>query len=332
MPSRPPQSAADPALEQAFAWLARLNGGGLDAAGLESLSQWRDADPAHERAWRKAQSLWEGMEGLRGRPLPGSQPLPQESASPRLRGPSRPVSPRRRNRRLPLFAAACAGLLAVGLAWLYPPAYWRADYVTAKGEQREIVLPDGSRVCLNTSTLLALHFEDTRRRLELLEGEAYFEVAKDASRPFEVTAAEGSVRAVGTAFAVRRQPPQLRVELLEGIVEVKDPQGQHGARLAPGQTAEIGPWGIRVDKSARPDALAAWKDGYLLLDGLALVEAVAQINRYRPGRVLLLNEALAGRRVSGLFRLDGLDQAVDALAAAVSARKQSVTPYLVLLR
>lgn len=314
-----PRPAADESpLEQACAWLALLHGGRLDEAGREKLRTWRAADPAHEQAWQKAQSVWTAMEDLRERKIPGARPLASERYLPR------------RTRPWPRLLAACLALLAFSLLQLYPPAYWQADYVTAKGEQRDILLPDGSRVRLNTATLLALHFSEKTRQVELLEGEAFFEVAKDPARPFIVSSEEGSVRAIGTAFSVRRQAPLMRVELLHGVVEVSQAQ-QTGKRMTVGQTAEIGAEGVRIGKESPPDALAAWREGYLLLDGAPVAEAVAQINRYRPGRVLLLDNALAARRVSGLFRLDALDQALDAIATAVSARKQTVASYLVIL-
>ncbi|NOV30192.1 FecR family protein [Methylomonas sp. ZR1] len=229
-------------------------------------------------------------------------------------------------------AVACCAMLAVTLTALYPPAFWRADYLTGKGEQRSVTLADGSRVMLNTATALAIHFDAGTPRVELLAGEAFFDVAKNPQRPFVVTAAGSEVRAVGTAFAVKRQSEQTEVELVEGIVEIQDGQ-QHQERLTAGQSASIGASSIALKSVGHPDSMALWRDGYLQFDGLPLSDAIAQINQYRPGRVVLLNTALADKRISGLFRLDALDQAIASLKAAIPALQiVSITPYLVVLR
>ncbi|QSB03671.1 FecR family protein [Methylomonas sp. EFPC1] len=256
-------------------------------------------------------------------------------ASNRLRDFSGGVDNRSRRRhrgRIFGLAVACCALLATTLTVLYPPAFWGADYSTGKGEQRSVTLADGSRVMLNTATALAIHFDAGTRRVELLAGEAFFDVAKNPQRPFVVTAAGSEVRAVGTAFAVKRQSEQTEVELVEGIVEIQDGQ-QHQERLTAGQSASIGANSITLKSAGHPDSMALWRDGYLQFDGLPLSDAIAQINQYRPGRVVLLNTALADKRISGLFRLDALDQAIASLKAAIPALQiVSVTPYLVVLR
>lgn len=242
------------------------------------------------------------------------------------------VNTKTRSRRSLTLAVACCALLAVTLTALYPPAFWRADYLTGKGEQRTVTLADGSRVMLNTTTALAIHFDDNLRRVELLTGEAFFEVAKNPQRPFVVSSAGSEVRAVGTAFSVQRQSAQTQIELVEGIVEIQDDQ-QRRERLTAGQSALISGHAIALQAAKRPENMALWRDGYLQFDGLPLHQAVAQINQYRPGRVVLLNTALADKRISGLFRLDALDQAIASLKAAVpELRIVSVTPYLVVLR
>jgi transmembrane sensor len=265
------------------------------------------------------------MEGLRGRTIPGSEPLLQERYC-KTRSPHA-AQPRYRRRLLSL-AVACSAVL--GMTVCYPPSLIQADYSTGKGEQRSVTLADGSRVTLNTDSALAIHFDDSARRVELLQGEAFFEVAKREHQPFVVTAEGRSVRAVGTAFNVQLRPSQTKVELVEGIVEIED--GQHRERLHAGQTALIGADHIAVPSASPSANMALWREGYLQFDGLPLREAVAQINRYRPGRVLLLNDALADKRVSGLFRLDALDQALASLKSAVPALQTvGITPYLVVL-
>lgn len=360
MSTEPPsQDVTERLLEQACGWLSKLHGGEFSSAEQQQLAAWRETDSAHEQAWQRAQVIWQGLEQLRGRVIPGSASLPVEIDRQVQMRPDRILPPSRRRaassasffrpgskqvvigrqigrpnsaRRFGV-AMACSALLVAGLAALYPPLLWQADYLTGTGQQSSITLADGSRLILNTASAVAIRFDDSVRRVELLKGEAFFEVAKNPQRPFVVTAAGSEVRAVGTAFDVRRQDAQTQVELVEGVVDVRNTQGLTSQRLQAGQIALIADSDITVQVARSPQDLAMWREGYLQFDGLPLHEAVAQINRYRPGRVVLLNSSLADKRVSGLFRLDALDQAILSLQAAVpQLQTVSITPYLVVLR
>ncbi len=333
-----PTPDGDPRLlEQACAWLANMQSGEFSAADRQDLADWREANPAHERAWQQAQAVWQGLGQLRGRPIPGAEPWLQErgraltdaaaTVSVAPNGP--PLRNRRRRLRLAPAIAACA-LLALTLAAFYPPLAWQADYLTGKAEQRRVVLADGSRVILNADSALAIRFDKFQRRVELLRGEAFFEVAKDTQRPFLAATDAGEVRAIGTAFGVRRAGAQTQVELVEGRVEIH--VGDRHNLLDAGQTATIA-GGLLSVRHGRAENMAVWRDGYLQFDGVPLAEAVERINAYRPGKVLLLNSAWADKRISGLFRLDALDQAVAGLGSAVPGLKiVPLTRYLVVLR
>ena len=320
MPTEPTTAETESLLEQACGWLVLVHSGDFNPAAQRQLSAWRHASAAHEQAWQQAQTLWQGMEGLRGKTIPGSQPLLPE----RRRKPS--------NRRVSALAVACSLVLVVTIAIGYPPSLWQADVVTDKGEQRTIHLADGSTAMLNTDTALSIHFDDNLRRIDLLQGEAYFKVAK-GKQAFLVATHNGDVRAVGTAFSVKLEEQAMQVELVEGKVDIQDARHQHRARLNAGQTALISDKQVSVQTAQTPENLALWREGYLQFDGLPLAEAIAQINRYRKGRVVLLNSKLAQQRISGLFRLDALDQAIASFQAAVPQLQVfSVTPYWVVLR
>ncbi len=333
MPSPEPDSASRPLDEQACAWLVRVHSGDMDAAERAQLDRWRSETRAHEQAWRRAEALWRGIEPLRQHAIPGSRPLPSEPALRPARPPNE-ITPNR-TQRSSGWRVAFAGVVlsAMVLCTVFPPLFWQADVRAAKGEVLTRTLADGSRLTLDTDSAIAIDFDSRTRRIRLLWGEAFVEVAKNETLPFVVSAAEGEVRAVGTAFSVRRAKRGLRVELLEGIVEVTDGLHQRNVRLHPGQVAQIDAEGVRVDPPVDVASLASWRHGILQFDGLPLREAIEQINRYRSGRVVLLNERLGGHRVSGLYRLDALDEAVDTLTIAVPGlTKTAVTPYLIFLR
>ncbi len=322
MSTEPP--ANDALLQQALDWLTQQHSGEFSAAQQRQLAVWRKADAAHEQAWQQAQSLWQSMEGLRGRNIPGSQPLLPEIHP-------RPIR-NSQSKRLSTLAIACSILLAVVIPLNYPPSLWQADYVTAKGEQRSLTLADGSTITLNSDSAVSIHFDKNLRRVEVLQGEAFFAVAK-AKQPFVVTTSDGEVRAVGTAFAVQLRHADTQVELVEGKVELQDVSHQQHNRLIAGQSAQISNGQIHIDSSKAPENLALWREGYLQFDGLPLEQAIEQINRYRPGKVVLLNSALAKQRVSGLFRLDALDQAILGFKAAVPQLQSfSLASYWVVLR
>lgn len=313
-------------LQQAAEWLTKLNSGEFSTDDERELNAWRAANPGHELAWRKVQSTWRVMDVLTGSRIPGSEPLRHE----RQRRISKGVRFGQQRGSRAVALAACL-LIAVSLIMLNPPFALQADVMTGKGEQRTITLADNSQVMLNTGTALALRYSDKERRLELLDGEAFFKVAKGKAQPFVVGIAGNEVRAIGTAFNVRREPGGVEVELVEGIVELQYSENQRRTRLKAGESARVSSQGIAVKKHLESD-MALWRDGYLAFDRLPLSDAIAQINRYRTGRIILLNNRYAGHRVSGLFRLNALDQAVDSLKAVVPGIKlRSITPYLIVL-
>ncbi|WP_054774774.1 FecR family protein [Methylogaea oryzae] len=303
--------------------LVRLHSGDMAPGERLSLERWRARSAGHENAWREAEALWQGMDSLCEQAIPGSRPLPQESASagrafPRRRLPSKRWS-----------AVAAAVALAWGLA-IYPPARWLADYSTGTGQMLTVSLEDGSTVTLNTATALRVEFSENRRDIRLLSGEASFKVAKDAGRPFVVASDHGSARAVGTEFLVRETGDGLDVAVLEGTVSM-EAGGQ--ALLSHHQLGSYRQGAaLRVDKAAPVENLAAWRDGYVIFDNTPLRAALAQIDRYRPGRVLLLNEKLADYRVSGVFSVDDIDRALRALGETTPARVAFVSSYVALVR
>lgn len=327
MTSQPTTAATERLLDEACGWVGKMHSGQFGPDAQQQLAAWRAADASHEQAWQNALALWQGMEQLRSRRIPGAEPLLTE----RYRKPA--VRGRQGFKRRAYLAAACCAALAVSLTAYYPPQLWQADYLTHKGERRQISLADGSRVTLNSGSAVELHFDGTVRRVELLQGEAFFQVAKDADHPFIVSTDGREIRAVGTAFDVHRLAGRTAVELVEGIVELQDAAHKHRLRLQAGQAATIDAGGIAIQPPRHAENMALWRDGLLQFDGLPLGAAVEQINRYRPGKVILLNQALAETRISGLFRLDALDQAVASLQTAVPQLQiVQITPYLLVLR
>ncbi|WP_169336755.1 FecR family protein [Woodsholea maritima] len=179
------------------------------------------------------------------------------------------------------------------------------SYHTHIGEQREIALADGTLVTLNTNTAIEVAYSGAERRLDVIRGEAFFDVAHDEMRPFIVHAADSQIRALGTSFIVRREVDRVDVTLLSGIVEVtRGEEGVDRVALEPGDRLRrhIEHSSLAMDRPAL-DVVTAWKNGQLILKNTPLVEALAEMNRYSYRPIRLKGGALQDARLSGVFRV-----------------------------
>lgn len=310
-------SALDPrVLDAAAAWLVRLHDSAATEDDRRACEHWRQSDPAHARAWDRAQTLLARLGGL-----------PPALAMPTL---GRPVRAARR-----AAAAKVAALLALGpsawLAWRVVDAgSWAAEHRTATGEQRGLQLPDGSRVTLNTASALDLRFDAAQRLLVLRAGEILVESAPDpAGRPLRVATREGLLQALGTRFTVRQDSGSTRLAVLQGAVRITPLRGGAHAVLAAGQQTRFS--AEQIDAPMPSDAVAtAWTRGMLLADGMRLADVTAELARYRPG-LLHCDPAVAELRISGAFPLGDTDRVLRMLVstypvdAAVRLRGHWVT-------
>jgi transmembrane sensor len=316
---RPDTTAQEP--RDAAAWVARMGSDQRTRADEEAFDAWRLADPAHTAAFDEHADLWDGVGALGG----------DADARALLLGQG-PANPRRLtlNRRAAMTGVGAAAAASVAVALAPRIDDWRGVYHTAKGQQRQVILSDGSRLMLDTDTRLRVSFSDAERRLTLERGQAHFKVAKDAARPFRVFVGDDEVRAVGTAFDVRRDRTGAKVTLEEGIVAVyrAGTPRVNGARapaavLKPGEQARLAP--AQPVKVASVDLTReqAWRYGRLVFDSAPLGEAVEDLNRYGGRQVVLSDPALAGIKVSGVFHTTDPDAFVEAITAAFPVKLAS---------
>jgi len=182
-----------------------------------------------------------------------------------------------------------------------------------------LALDDGSRVVLDTSSRLRVAYTSAARDVELLGGQAHFEVAKDAHRPFRVRTASAEVVAVGTMFDVVALPTRTMVTLIEGRVNVRTIAGTARVEprveaLTPGEQLGITGDGQLLEKTVvNVENVTAWQRGTIVLDDMALPEALDALNRYSSTRIVILGESLRRQRVSGVFRLGDVETEVSAL-------------------
>ena len=200
---------------------------------------------------------------------------------------------------------------------------------TGTAATRAVALDDGSRIVLDRSSRLRVAFTNSGRDVELLDGQAHFEVAKDARRPFRVRTKSAEVIAIGTMFDVATLPTRTTVTLIEGRVNVRTitdtPQVESRVEaLTPGQQLGITGDGQLLDKKVvQIENVTAWQRGTIVIDDAPLPEALAAMNRYSMTRIVVLGPSLQSRRVSGTFRIGDVETEAIALQRFFGLRETS---------
>ncbi|MBO1011990.1 FecR family protein [Achromobacter sp. SD115] len=301
--------------EQASRWYVLLTSGAETAQDRQAWERWRQADPDHERAWVHLMRADGRMREL------GGSPAYQALTGDRRKG--------RRALIAMLGLVTCTG----GLVWTADRKRWvriSPDYVAGVGEQRTVMLDDGTEVLLNTDSAIDVRYDGRTRRLRLRRGEIQIRTghaAGYAGMPFRVDTPAGGVRALGTRFMVRLDGEQTRVALLEGHVEIEPAAGGSRLLLQPGQATRYGASSI---EPVRPVALAdtAWINAELAADDMPLDRFLAELSRYRHG-LISCDAPAAKLRISGLFPLNDTDRALQAVARLLPVTVTRRSPYWV---
>jgi transmembrane sensor len=310
--------------EEAAEWFVEIRSGDIDAAGREQFDAWVRSSPEHLRAYIEIAAIWNERDTLRARrgadptldltpnapdnviDLPGATASDAPQSAPSARDNPRP-------RRF-LVAACVAGLVVVigSAAWFQSSR--ARTYATDVGEQRLVRLTDGSTVELNSRSLVRVRFSADERRVELLDGQALFHVAKDRARPFIVRSDVLQVRAVGTQFDVNRKRSGTIVTVLEGRVAVtgafaprRVAQAETGTTsfaLTAGEqvtlTPRVAPRPVRTNVSA----VTAWTQHQLVLESAPLTEVAEEFNRYSLRTLVAADHGSEPLLLSGVFSTD----------------------------
>ncbi|UQV46903.1 FecR domain-containing protein [Janthinobacterium lividum] len=306
--------------QDAAEWLTVLMSDEASEAEYAAWQRWRGADPEHERAWQHIDAVSQRFNGMHRGAAAQALAGTQQQA----------VNGKRRQLLAWLGVAAGGGMLAAQTgAWDGVRAL-RADYRTATGERREVVLDDGSVLSLNTGSAVNVRFDASRRLIELLAGEILVTsgdgIGRDA--PLEVATREGLVRALGTRFAVRQQDGYSTVDVFDSAVEIR-PRDGIGAPLL--LTAGRGAAFSRhaPDAPHAIDAYAdAWSRGQLIVDDVTLGDFLADLARYRPGLIHCVPE-VAQLRLSGVFPLADTQRILNMLPNSLPVQVRSRTRYWV---
>ncbi|MFL1546920.1 FecR family protein [Pseudomonas sp. O39] len=319
-----------PAQEQAaLDWLSLLHDQ-PSSGDQATFSRWLRADPAHVEAYSRAQVLWELSE------VPARTLADEDAVA--LQGYLNSMNSSKRSRVArgagALAMAACL-LVMVSLGAGWQPSRWvddfGADYVTAPGEVKTVTLADQTRVTLDADSAIAVDFSHGERHIQLRRGAGFFRVTH-TGQPFVVEAGSGEVRVLGTQFEVRLQPAGAQVTVLSGRVGVTPSRQGPQQVLTAGQQVAYADGVADALHAVDSESRLAWRDGWLNYYKAPLAEVVQDLSRYYPGRILLLNDEMAAKRVSGSFPSKDPVAVLSALQAVLGFEQHTVLGRMIVLR
>lgn len=314
----PEPSRGSPLLGQVVAWLLRLEEAPDDQTLRAEYEAWLAQSEHHRKAHETITLLWRNAEELGSlAPASGRSEVARRTLRrPGVRG----------------FVWGAAALAAC-LAMLTFPAIQRrlaADHSTSVAETRQIELEDGSRVSLNAASSIAVVYRANQRAVTLLAGQAFFEVAPSAERPFVVSASDVRVMVTGTSFSVGTSSAGIAVEVETGTVKVSR-EGTLLAGLEAGQRARIAPGGATMKGTVTPDEVAAWRDHRIVVYQATIRDVVEQIDRYLPAAIVFRDREIADRRVTGVIDLKRPEEALRSVVDMQKGTVTHITPYLVVI-
>lgn len=284
---RPSICPEERAGHEAAVWFARLLDEQSPKSDYAHFRAWLQADEENARAYARLERLWSQA---------GAEPIKAEGAP---------------TRRAFLKSASGAVVLigAGGVVWSISG---RSDFSTGTGEIRTVTLPDGTRVELAAASAISLDFTASIRRILLHRGEAFFAVAPDAGRPFVVDAGMLTATALGTAFSVAIAPERTSVAVTEHDVRVE--ADGLSIDLAEGDAIDWENGALGAVAKGEANGRLGWRSRQLVFLARPLGEVLAEINRWRRGRLLVFDRELARRRVTAIIDLDdiaGIDASLE---------------------
>ncbi|WP_087723483.1 FecR family protein [Pandoraea sp. PE-S2T-3] len=328
----PPKRRLDALERQAMTWVRRMAAGEMTHADGDALREWARRDPSHAQALADARRQWQHLTQAAQQAASASCMAPAKPAVPAPeRKATRGFDPRRR-----WWLAGTAGAFATvaGVAVIGAPlgllpgtAALRADYSTGTGEQRTIALAGNVSVEMNTRTSMALS-AGTTPGINLLGGEAAVDTTR-ASAPFEIVAGAGRTIARSARVEVRNVAQKVCVTCIEGVADVVHTAGR--VQLRARQQLVYDERALQSLVNVGDNDMPAWRDGYLRFAEVPLGEVIDEINRYRPGKVVLVNDKVAARPVTGRFAIRSLDVALGQIERSLQLSAHTLPGGIVLL-
>lgn len=312
---------AQPLSQQAAIWHAQLENPNCSAEQRQAFEAWHNENQEHALAYAQCQLTFEMSAYLSD---DSDIFLERKAAQPAQH--TKAVQWYQQPRQLMQIAAALVLAIGVGLSVEFGLDFSHFDhYSTGIGEQRLVRLEDGSSILLNTDTNLRVRYDDKLRLIELDNGEAYFTVAKNPEKPFEVHAGQSIARALGTQFSVSFLPEKksidkkshnkkISVAVTEGLVEVESDTTLQSkdiiAQLSVGDAIHFDnkklPQKPQIS-SADIKRIEAWQQRKIYFNANTLLEAINEYNRYSDMELLIVDESLKSEQISGLFNVGDID-------------------------
>jgi transmembrane sensor len=319
-------SKSDPLLDEALDWVVRLKTDEPTRAEVDALQRWREQSPAHDAAFKSAIKLF------RTASVAARELADEQQASDVVVAISQPP-PQRLTRRIMLGGAIAA---AAGYMIVRPPlGLWpsleelSADYRTGKGEHRKIAVAPDVSLELNTQTSVALRSTSGETRIELISGEASVAAKLSPSKPLVMLAGNGRISASQADFNARCLDGVVSVTCLDGVVTVE--QNHSTVQLHKAEQVTYSSAGLQQSVPVDAVQVTAWQTGLLIFRDRPLASVVDEVNRYRPGKIIITNAELKRRLVNGTFQLDKLGNFVDQVEQLFGARITSLPGGVVLL-
>lgn len=320
------------AAEEAARWFVRLQSD--DATGDDWLAfeAWLSASPEHQNAYDRVEQLWVEVEAADPRLLEPAPALPPATPARRARGGER--RPRMSRRAFAFAGAAAAASIAVAVVGVNP---WSGaatqSYVAPLGQTRQVELADGTHIRLNAGSRIDVRLERRARRVTMSDGEAVFDVAHDAARPFVIDTGPREVRVLGTEFNLRQRADAFDLAVRRGLVEVRLADDAGAVTKVPaGHRLRAANGSAGVLSETAPDAAFAWTTGQLIYDNAPLTVVAADLSR-SLGVPVRVADAEAGRlRFSGVLTIDDKTLVIRRLEAFAGVRAERVGDGVILHR
>lgn len=331
----------DKASKEATDWLILLQEDPDDMEVAQQFQDWCNASPAHLAAWEETRHaaglIAQGVPRHAGRWQPFLSASRDAVADPghpgKLAVPVASNDNRRGWRRVLAGVAIAASLLVAVLAGPGIVIDLQADYSTQTAETRTIILADQSIVMLAPQSAIRVRFDGGERQIDLLRGEAFFEVTPDDRHPFRVSSDSIDVTVLGTGFDVRRGENGTDVAVEHGLVrvDIEDGEVPLADMLMAGQRARVS-WAGDVVRDTVPEGqIAAWRHQQLIAQDQPLSTVIDGLRRYYPGTIIVTDAALARRPVTGVYHLADPLAALRGIARAQNAVVRQVTPWVILV-
>ncbi|WP_445363283.1 FecR family protein [Microbulbifer sp. ANSA003] len=345
MMTNPKQTISEESLDQACAWVARLRSDSITSSDRHQFKQWISQDE-NQLAFAEITELWGDLGALSHLPVdtlfPESIPSSQNNAAV-CSAPTENAQGQQSSKQwtLPQWLmggglATCGAIVALWVGYQGMGGELKAQiYATERGQIQTINLSDGSEVKLNSNSELRVIYNRNERRTELVRGEAFFEVARQTSRPFTVTAGSANIRVLGTEFNVELNPQSTRVSVTEGTVSVSETDsapglGPESVQLVKNEKVSVSERGLSPIGQTSPEEATDWTKGLLVFEKTPLKDALTELNRYLAVPVAA-SPQVEDKLVSGTFEISDPDSTLKAIATALDLHEDHSDSNLTIL-